>query len=69
MAEGACRMCGCTEESACVDAWGDACSWSVVDPTICTFCEEGIPCESGGGGEGMSSFAGSGSLGFVRRGK
>lgn len=67
MAEGGCRMCGCTEESACVDGWGDACSWSEVDPSICTFCEDGVPCDQGGSGESRSSFAGSGSVGFVRR--
>ena len=68
MSEAACRMCGCTEYSACVDQWGDACSWSVVDPSICTFCEEGVPRGSGGGEKGVSSFAGAGSVGFVRRG-
>lgn len=68
MSEGSCRVCGCTEERACVDAWGDACSWSDTDPSICTFCEEGVACEKGGSAEGRASFAGSGSLGFLRRG-
>lgn len=66
MSEAACRMCGCTEESACVDEWGDACTWSAADPSICTFCEEGVPCVKGGSAEGMPSFAGVGSVGFVR---
>ena len=68
MSTGSCRICGCTEESACVDRWGDACSWSARDPSICTFCEEGVPCDSGGDADATSSFAGAGSVGFVRRG-
>ena len=67
MSEAVCRMCGCTEERACVDVWGDACSWSLADPSICTFCEEGVPCAQGGSVEGSSSFLGVGSVGFFRR--
>ena len=67
MSEGMCRMCGCTGESACVDRLGDACGWSETDPTICTFCEEGVVCDRGGGEAGMSSFGTAGASGFVRR--
>ena len=66
MSEGMCRMCGCTQESACVDFFGDACGWSEKDPTVCTFCEEGVVCDPGGREEGMSSFGSAGSVGFVR---
>ncbi len=67
MSERRCRVCGCTEGSACVDEWGDACSWSLTDPSICTFCEEGVPCTQGGSGQERSSFGTAGSAGFVRR--
>ena len=66
MSGGICRICGCTEELPCVDEWGEPCSWSVADPSICTFCDEGVPYQTGGDREEFSSFAGSGSVGFVR---
>ena len=36
-AAGSCRMCGCTETTACVDARGRACHW--VKPGLCSACE------------------------------
>lgn len=61
-----CRMCGCTEDWACVDVWGDACAWSAHDPTICSFCDEGVPCAQGGPPPTRAAFAGAGAQGVVR---
>ena len=66
MSAGMCRMCGCTEESACVDVFGDACGWSDKDPTVCTFCEDGVACDRGGDNVGEAFFGSSGAVGFVR---
>ena len=34
-----CSICGCTEDNACWDEeLGQPCSWSNVDPEICTVC-------------------------------
>lgn len=68
MSEGACRSCGCTEERACVDVWGDACSWSERDRSICSFCDEGVPCDSGGDEEAVLAFAGEWRARFEGRG-
>lgn len=31
-----CRKCGCTDDRACVDLWGDACWWVAED--LCSAC-------------------------------
>jgi hypothetical protein len=37
-----CRECGCTENDACVDDAGRACSWA--EPDLCTACADvGLP--------------------------
>lgn len=33
-----CRMCGCTDERACVDEDGIPCAWA--EPDLCTSCVE-----------------------------
>lgn len=35
---GVCRVCGCTDENACIDAFGDPCVWADETHTICTEC-------------------------------
>ena len=60
-----CRECGCTEDRACVDFWGDACAWSERDPTICSYCDENVPCDPGGPPPVRAAFAGAGALSFV----
>lgn len=42
---GTCRVCGCTDDNACVvppsgasDDGGDRCSWVDDDRTLCSFC-------------------------------
>ena len=69
MSARSCRMCGCTEDRACADFWGDACSWSATDRTICSFCDEGVPCDPGGPLPARAAFAGAGATGFVRGGR
>ena len=66
MHERRCRKCGCTEDRACVDGWGDACAWSASDPTICSFCDENVPCDPGGPPPVRAAFAGAGAQGVVR---
>ncbi len=62
-----CLICGCTEEWACVDDHGDACAWSPRDPRICSFCDEDVPCDSGGAWPPVrAAFAGAGAQGVVR---
>lgn len=34
--EQVCRVCGCTKYNACVNEYGDACSW--VEPDLCSAC-------------------------------
>ncbi len=35
-----CRMCGCTEEMACIDlSTGLPCRWRTDDPTVCSCCD------------------------------
>jgi hypothetical protein len=38
-AAGSCRMCGCTETTACRDERGQPCSWVAAD--LCSACEAG----------------------------
>ena len=66
MSERRCRKCGCTEDWACVDFWGDACAWSASDPTLCSYCDENVPCDPGGPPPGRAAFAGAGAQGVVR---
>ena len=66
MHERRCIECGCTEDRACVDFWGDACSWSRSDPLRCNFCVEGIACDPGGPPPVRAAFAGAGAQGVVR---
>ncbi len=33
-----CRICGCTEDNACVDPCGQTCYWA--GPGLCSFCAE-----------------------------
>jgi len=33
-----CRVCGCTESTPCISPYGEACSWSPSDGTLCSFC-------------------------------
>ena len=61
-----CRECGCTEDRACVDYWGDACTWSRRDPTVCSYCDENVPCDPGGPPAVRAAFAGAGAQGVVR---
>ena len=68
MSERRCRECGCTEDRACVDYWGDACTWSQRDPTICSYCDENVPCDPGGPLPVPAAFAGAGATGFMRGG-
>jgi len=38
-----CRLCGCTEDEACVITLPEGpsvCAWDDVDPRICSFCAE-----------------------------
>lgn len=34
-----CRVCGCTDDTACIDDAGNACSW--VQDDLCSSCQEG----------------------------
>lgn len=36
-----CRVCGCTDITACVDEDGSPCAW--VDDDLCTLCDERLP--------------------------
>ena len=65
-AKRSCRKCGCTEDRACVDFWGDACAWSASDPTLCSYCDENVPCDPGGPPPMRAAFAGAGAQGVVR---
>lgn len=33
-----CRMCGCTEDRACLTIGGEGCRWSISDLSICSVC-------------------------------
>ena len=40
---GVCRICGCRENSACVDeASGERCSWADATRTLCSFCDDPV---------------------------
>lgn len=40
VSSGTCRMCGCTDEMACVDLnTGLPCHWRTDDPTVCSCCD------------------------------
>ena len=47
-----CVKCGCTEERACVNPFGEACYWISHDPPVCSECDpksaESIEAESWG---------------------
>lgn len=31
-----CNVCGCTDDDACINGLGEACSW--IAPNLCSFC-------------------------------
>ena len=35
-----CRVCGCTEDNACINGLGQTCSWA--SPGMCSFCAEDL---------------------------
>ncbi len=36
-----CRVCGCTDDNACVDLWSNPCWW--VEGDLCSECEQPDP--------------------------
>lgn len=45
MTEATCRMCGCSENDACVDDERGACSWA--EPGLCSHCDDTIKVVAG----------------------
>jgi hypothetical protein len=40
---GVCGICGCRENSACVDeVSGERCSWADATRTLCSFCDDPV---------------------------
>lgn len=42
-----CRVCGCTDEEACIDANGQPCRW--VEPNLCSHCAIEVKLVAAGG--------------------
>ncbi|MDR1883708.1 MAG: hypothetical protein LBR26_13130 [Prevotella sp.] len=35
---GTCKICGCTDENACMDSWYGPCWWTDETQTLCSHC-------------------------------